>query len=65
MLIASGKKVNADGIRVLSVYPDALQVRCRPLFMPLRAGLPSRSLMQPEDVATVVPNALSLRAAPK
>jgi NADP-dependent 3-hydroxy acid dehydrogenase YdfG len=54
-------EVNADGVRVLSVYPGRTATpRMAALFA--KEGRPYRPevLMQPEDIATMVSQALSL-----
>jgi NADP-dependent 3-hydroxy acid dehydrogenase YdfG len=55
------EEVNAEGLRVLSVYPGrtASPMQAAVHEMEGRAYHPER-LMQPEDVAAVVINALSL-----
>jgi NADP-dependent 3-hydroxy acid dehydrogenase YdfG len=55
------EEINAEGLRVLSVYPGrtATPMQADVHTMEGRAYRPDR-LMQPEDVAAVVINALSL-----
>jgi len=55
------EEINAEGLRVLSVYPGrtATPMQAAVHKMEQRAYQPDR-LMQPEDVAAVVINALSL-----
>lgn len=55
------EEVNAEGIRVLSVYPGRTATPMQALVheMEGKAYVPER-LMQPEDIASVVINALSL-----
>ena len=54
-------EVNADGIRVLSVYPGRTATpRTEQLFREERKAYKPELLMQPEDIATMVMQALKL-----
>ncbi|HKW51441.1 MAG TPA: SDR family NAD(P)-dependent oxidoreductase [Candidatus Eisenbacteria bacterium] len=54
-------EVNSDGIRVLSVYPGRTATpRQEALYQTRRSGYQPDLLLQPEDVASVVVNALAL-----
>ena len=56
------EEVNADGVRVISVYPGQTASPMQKALYEIekKAYFPGK-LMQPEDVAAVVVNALSLR----